>query len=75
MIETTKDETTKIEAIKNSILKRFLRTPKTTAKELIFIETAFRPISAMIDSRQIRTKNQSQIMMPSTKKWTPGISE
>ena len=38
----TKDETTKIEAINNNILKRILRTPKTTAKELIFMETASR---------------------------------
>ena len=49
----TKDETTIIEAINNNILKRFLRTPKTTAKELIFMETALTPISAMMDRRQI----------------------
>ena len=30
-----------------------LRTPKTTARELISMETALTPISAMIDSRQI----------------------
>ena len=73
----TKDETTKIEAINNNILKRFLRTPKTTAKELILMETTSTPISAMIDSRQIiyHAKNQSQIMMLTTKKRTPGISE
>ena len=49
----TKDETTKIEEVNNNILKRFLGTPKTTAKELVFMETALTPISAMIDSRQI----------------------
>ena len=52
-LDTDKNKTTKIEAINNNILKRFLRTPKTTTKELIFMETALTPISAMIDSRQI----------------------
>ena len=49
----TKEETEKIEAINNNILKRFLKTPKTTSKELIYMETGSTPISSMIDSRQI----------------------
>ena len=43
----------KNEAINNNILKRFLKTPKTTSKELIYMETGSTPISSMIDSRQI----------------------
>ena len=49
----TKEETEKIEAINNNILKRFLKTPKTTSKELIYMETGSTPISSMIDTRQI----------------------
>ena len=49
----TKEETEKIEAINNNILKRFLKTPKTTSKELIYMETGSTSISSMIDSRQI----------------------
>ena len=37
----TKDETTKIEAINNNILKRFLRTPKTNSKGTHFYGNRF----------------------------------
>ena len=49
----TKEGTEKIESINNNILKRFLKTPKTTSKELSYMETGSTPISSIIDSRQI----------------------
>ena len=66
----TKEETEKIEAINNNILKRFLKTPKNTSKELIYMETGSTPISSMIDSRQILyyKKNLIQGKTPGTRK-------
>ena len=48
----TKEETKKIEALNNNILKKFLKTQKITSKELIYIETGSTPISSMIDKHQ-----------------------
>ena len=49
----TKEETEKIEAINNNILKRFLKTPKNHVKRTHLYGTGSTPISSMIDSRQV----------------------